>query len=202
MIDRRAMTENNDNTILTGIARTLIALTLLGLVGAYTYAVITGRIAATQRIDATHFVAIVVVLVVCTVLLFPGFTSRIKTLELQGFKLELEKVRERQRRQELELEDIRLLIPLFLPEPERKHLTDLASGNTDITGSDRRRAELRKLTSLGLVRRKAGINIGDLTDGTTRPLSELLEITPLGEQWVRRLADLDAQRRETSIDPG
>jgi len=196
------MAENNDDTILTGIVRALLAMTLLGLVGAYTYAVISGRIAAAQRIDATHFMAIVVVLVVCTVLLLPGFTSRIKTLELQGFKLDLEKVREWQRRQELELEDIRLLIPLFLPEPERKHLTDLVSGKTDITGSDRRRTELRKLTSLGLVRRRAGINIGDLKDGTTLSLSELLEITPLGEQWVRRLAELDAQKRETSMDLG
>jgi hypothetical protein len=108
--------------------RVLIAVFLLTLIGAYTYAVLAGVIGEKQRIDATHLAAILIVFTVCAVLLLPGLTSRIKTLELQGFKLDLERVRERQRRQEVELEDVRLLIPLLLPDAERKHLTDLAAG--------------------------------------------------------------------------
>jgi hypothetical protein len=180
------------------LTRAVVALVLVVLIGAYTYAVLTGRIAEPHRIDATHLVAIVLTLTLAAILVSPGFTERIKTFELQGFKLELEKVRERQRRQEVELEDIRLLIPLLLPDPERKHLIGLAEGNAEVEGSDRRRNELRKLTSLGLLRRKPGRNIGDLRDGQTMALSELLEVTLLGQQWVRRLAELEARKSAQS----
>jgi hypothetical protein len=66
-----------------------------------------------------------------------------------------------------------------------------------MTGSDERRAELRKLTSLGLLRRREGRSIRDLRDGETIAVSDLLAVTPLGEQWARRLAELDAQKRES-----
>jgi len=176
--------------------RVTAVVVLLILITAYTYGVITGSIDKADRIDGPHLIAILIVGLFCAALLSPGLLDRIKRLELQGFKVELEKVRERQRRQELELEDIRLLIPVLLPDPERKHLMELATGGAQIEGNDRRRSELRKLTSLGLVRRRPGRNIADLKDGQTLRTAELLEMTSLGEQWVKRLAELDAQRRE------
>ena len=178
--------------------RIVLVAALFVLVSGYTYGVLSGVIPPTQRIDATHLAVIVIGAVLCTVLLLPDIFSRIKTFELQGFKLELERVRERQRRQEVELEDIRLLIPLLLPDPERNHLLNLSRGSAEVAGSDRRRSELRKLTSLGLMRRKPGRNIADLKDGTTMNLADIVEITPLGEQWVRRLDELEAQKRDSS----
>jgi hypothetical protein len=177
------------------LLRVLAAALLLVLSAAYTRGVITGTIGKDQRIDATHLIALVMVVAVSLLLVLPDLTKRLKTFELQGFKLELEKVRERQQRQEVELEDVRLLIPLLLPDPERELLTDLATRTgTEITGGDRRRAELRKLTSLNLLRRNPGRNIGDLKDGQTMLLADLLHVTPLGEQWVRRLKQLEAQK--------
>ena len=178
------------------VGKVIVAIALLALIVAYTWGVVTGGIDAGRRIDATHMVAIVVVGLFCTALLSPKLLSRIKTLELKGFKLELDKVREWQRRQELELEDIRLLIAVLLPDAERKHLTQLAAGGAEVVGSDQRRTEFRKLTSLGLVKRKPGRNIADLKDGLAMRTTELLEITPLGEQLVRRLADLDTQKAD------
>src|SRR5206468_9799218 len=98
------------------LGRVIVAIALLALIVAYTWGVVSGGIDENRRIDATHMVAIVVVGVFCAALLSPKLLSRIKTLELKGFKLELEKVRERQRRQELEIEDIRLLIAVLLPD--------------------------------------------------------------------------------------
>jgi hypothetical protein len=189
--------EDSNESKATVAGRMIVAVALLTLLVGYTYGVVSGAIEEKRRIDATHLVAIVVVGLFCAVLLSPKLLKRIKTIELQGFKLELEKVRERQRRQELEIEDIRLLIPVLLPDPERKHLTELSAGGAELAGNDRRRSELRKLTSLGLVRRKPGRNIADLKDGQTLSTATLLEITPLGEQWVRRLAELEAQKHET-----
>lgn len=193
------MAENAGSRRIAGW-RVALAAVLFALVSAYTYGVIVGAIPEKQRIDATHLVVIVVVVSSCALLLLPDIFGRIKTFELQGFKLELERVRERQRKQELELEDVRLLIPLLLPDPERNHLMNLARGTSDVVGSDRRRTELRKLTSLGLMRRKTGRHIADLKDGETLDLAEILEITPLGEQWVRRLQELEAQKHDSARD--
>src|SRR5437870_1296058 len=68
------------------LGRVIVAIALLALIVAYTWGVVSGGIDANRRIDATHMVAIVVVGVFCAALLSPKLLSRIKTLELKGFK--------------------------------------------------------------------------------------------------------------------
>lgn len=84
--------------------------------------------------------------------------------------------------------DLRLLLPVLIPEAERKHLFNLADGRTNgYKGGGTVRAELRHLRSMGLIRKHTDRNIGDLKSDGVYDLADILELTDLGRQWVERL---------------
>jgi Predicted nucleotide-binding protein containing TIR-like domain len=84
--------------------------------------------------------------------------------------------------------EIDLMLPLVLPEPQRKHLINLAKGNTKgYTGRDSLRSELRHLRSMGLVQKLPGRNIGDMKSGMVCDLADYVELTDLGKRWAERL---------------
>jgi hypothetical protein len=113
-------------------------------------------------------------------------------LEVHGVKVEMEKVRERQLRQEVELEDLRLVIPLLLPESEQKHLRHLAVGTGSMyTGKESLRSELRRLRSIGLIRSRTGHSISQMRDGVGFVLQDHVALTDLGRRWAERLAELE-----------
>ena len=86
-------------------------------------------------------------------------------------------------------DDIGLMLPLVIPEPERKHLLNIAHGKTQgYKGRGSLRSELRHLRSMGLIQKCSGRNIGDLTSGNVHDLAYFVELTDLGKQWVAKLA--------------
>ena len=84
------------------------------------------------------------------------------------------------------------LLPVLIPEPQRKHLFNIADGKTKgYKGGGTVRAELRHLRSIGLIRKHADRHIGELKSDGTYDLAEILELTDLGRQWVARLRGND-----------
>ncbi len=123
---------------------------------------------------------------------------KIKTLSFGDVKLEmLEKVKERQVRQEEKLDDLDLILPLLLPDKERKHLINLDEGRTkDYEGNKNVRHELRRLRSIGLISMKKGY-IADIKDGMKFNLANHVELTPLGRRWTKRIGEIE-DRSDTS----
>ena len=175
------------------IVRIATALVVLLVVAIYAYAIVGGHVPKDRRLDGID-VTIIALASLCSVLILqPNVLARLRLLELKGFKIELlEKVRERQLQQEVELEDIRLIIPLLLPETERKHLRNLSSGAaTSYRGNNALRAELRRLRSIGLIRTRGNHAIGEIKDDVVVGLPDYVELTNLGQRWARRLAELE-----------
>lgn len=171
----------------------LILMTLL-----YVYGVITGRIPDKQRIDAVTLCVIATGLLASYFLIRPAALDRVKKLELKGFKLEmLEKVKEKQAEQENRLDDITLALPLLLPKSLQKHLLDLANKkNIDYKGSHTIRAELRRLREAGLIKSFPGVHISKLADNEVVDITTLLEITPLGKRWVKRISEIEEAEKD------
>lgn len=117
---------------------------------------------------------------------------QIKTLSFGDVKLEmLEKVKERQAQQEEKLDDLALVLPLLLPDSERKHLVNLAEGKTkNYKGNKSLRDELRRLRSIGLISMKKGY-ISDIKDGVSFNLADHVELTSLGKRWVKRIGEIE-----------
>ena len=85
-------------------------------------------------------------------------------------------------------DDIGLVLPVLIPEPERKHLLNIAHGKTqEYQGRGSLRSELRHLRSIGLMRTHHGRHIGDLTSGDRHDLADIVELTDLGKEWVAKL---------------
>ena len=170
-----------------------IAIAVGLLIATYTLLVVTGLVPKDQRVDTVGLAIIVVGALCCVVLLKPNLTDRLRLLEVKGFKVELlERMQERQIRQENELEDIRLIFPLLFRDSERKHLSNLARDKTaGYHGGGPLREELRRLCSIGLLHRRGGHHIGELRSEVVFDLSDYVELTDLGRRWVHRLAELD-----------
>ena len=175
------------------LTRRLIAVLIVVVIGAYSWGVVSGRVHSDNRLQLADLALIALAFGACSLVLNPKLTSRLRAIELQGFKVELlERVRERQLQQAQDLEDIQLIIPLLLPETERKHLKNLARRTTaGYKGNHALRTELRRLRSIGLVRTRSNRAIGDLGDGAVVDLVDYLALTDLGERWARRLAELE-----------
>lgn len=86
------------------------------------------------------------------------------------------------------IDEIGLVLPLVIPEAERKHLLNIAEGRTQgYKGRGSLRSELRHLRSMGLIQKRPGRHIGDLESGGVHDLAEVVELTDLGRKWVAKL---------------
>ncbi len=187
-----------------GRSRLLLALVCGALAIGYAVSIVFGVIPPDQRLDATALVALALATAVTVLILSPGVLGRFKSFELQGFKLEmLERVKDRQVQQEERLDDIALMLPLLFPERERTHILNLAAGRTDkYKGSHDVRVELRRLNSIGLLRKHPSRHIRELADGIELDLSALVELTPLGARWARRLKEIEATEKADNSQTG
>jgi hypothetical protein len=156
----------------------------------YTFGVIFGFIPAGQRIDAIHLGLLAVVALAIVVLLWPEAFGRVKAVELPGVKVELLELKEKQVEQRLQLEDVKLIIPLLLPEPERKHLLTLVRNPlTKYKKGSIVQDELRHLRSLGLIRMRENRTVGGLPNEFE--LADHFELTDRGKRWVARYGELE-----------
>lgn len=182
--------------------RRVLAIVICTLILGYTVGVVSGHIPNERKIDAVHLAIIALGLLAVIIVLRPETFERLKLLEITGFKLEmLERVREKQARQESQLEDITLMLPLLLPEKERKHLLNLDRGRTSgYEGNGSLRAELRRLRSISLIRMLNGRHIGHLTNGSIFDLADYIQLTELGKRWVRRIEEIEKTETSSDVD--
>jgi hypothetical protein len=64
-------------------------------------------------------------------LIYPAVLGRLHSIEGAGIKIEL--LEERQKQQQLQLDEFALILPILLPTFERKHLLNLASEGPRVT---------------------------------------------------------------------
>lgn len=85
-------------------------------------------------------------------------------------------------------DNLEMMLALVILEPERKHLLNIASGRTQgYKGRGSLRSELRRLRSMGLIRKHTELHIGDLKSGDVYDLADFVELTDLGRQWAAKL---------------
>lgn len=85
-------------------------------------------------------------------------------------------------------QDLWLLLPVLIPEPEQKHLLNIADGKTKgYKGRGTLRSELRHLRSMGLIKNHADRPIGELKSEGVYDLADIIELTDLGRQWAATL---------------
>ena len=85
-------------------------------------------------------------------------------------------------------QDIGLVLSVLIPEPEQKHLLNIADGKTrGYKGGGIVRSELRHLRSIGLIRKHGGRNIGELKSDGVYDIADIVALTDLGRQWAAKL---------------
>ena len=170
------------------------AFLVLLFVAGYTAAVLLG-LPKERRIDASTLGVIGIGSLIAVVLLRPDIVDRVTRLEIAGWKFDIEKKQEKQDKQ---LNDIQIILPILLAESERKHLLNLASQNTKpYKGNQDVRTELRRLRSLKLIRMKPNQEIGRMGDGKEVDLSDFVELTELGQHWASRIKEIEAEAAKT-----
>jgi hypothetical protein len=118
---------------------------------------------------------------------------QLKSLSFGDYKVEmLERVREKQARQEDQIEDITLMLPFLIPANERAHLINLAEDRTKgYKANHPVRSELRRLRFLKLIRMRPDQHVGYLKDGLPFDLAAYVELTDLGKRWVKRIQQIE-----------
>jgi hypothetical protein len=168
------------------------------LVAIYTVGVLSGWIPAERRLDAVHLAILVAAVLCVAFLLRPGALDRISLVEMQGFKFQLSAMQQQQVKQKRDLEFIRLVLPLLLPESERNHLLSLKTGQTyPKKGSHDLRTELRHLRSIGLLEMVAGHVVGEAKDGIDVDIAKVVSLTPNGKAWVDVITESEKPAQET-----
>jgi hypothetical protein len=165
------------------------------VISTYTLGIVFGYVPKNRQLDGSALTLIVVALLAILILLHPDVLSRLKVLEALNFRVELSEVKEKLARQGDDLTVIRMMLPFFLPNNERRHLTNLARHQTaSYQGGNPLRDELRRLRSIGLIRmRGPDRHIGQMTSGTTFDLADFVELTSIGEYWARRIDEIQKE---------
>jgi hypothetical protein len=111
-----------------------------------------GIIPQGHGIDSVTLVIIALAVGGILLLLNPKALDRLKLFELGIFKLELlEQVKDKQAKQESQLEDISLIIQALLPDTEQGLLKALANKETEREGSPTLRASLLLLRRMRFI---------------------------------------------------
>lgn len=169
----------------------LIGLLILVLLAVYTAAVVRG-LPKDNRIDASTLGVISVGILIVIICLKPEIFDRVARFEAAGLKVEM--IEKRQEKQDQQLNDIQLILPILLPEAEQKHLLNLASGGpVNEKGNHDLRTQLRRLRSLKLIRMVPGKEVNQITNDLTVDMRQFVGLTELGEHWVSRIQEIEAE---------
>jgi hypothetical protein len=166
----------------------------------YTTAVLFGRISNEQKIDTINLALIALVLLALLVLSRPKMFERLSLVEILGIKLQLNRVLEAQAQQQTQLQDISLILPLLIPESERKHLAELGNNKRSLYhGSSSLVQELRRLRSIGLV---TGQGIHRLERMRDFYLGEHVKLTEFGRLWLDRINEIEKPQKPDEASKG
>ena len=119
---------------------------------------------------------------------------QMKSLSFGQLKVEMiERLRERQAKQEERLDDIGLILPLLLPDSELIHIKRLSLGETTgYVGNHALRTELRRLRSIGLISMKPNREVSQIRDDKRVDLTDYVELTQLGRRWASRVREIES----------
>jgi hypothetical protein len=121
-------------------------------------------------------------------------------VEILGIKLQLDRVMERQAQQQTQLQDISLILPLLIPQSERKHLAELGSNQKNLyQGCSSLVRELRRLRSVDLV---TGQAIHRLEHMSNFYLDRYIKLTEFGKRWVDRINEIEKAEKPKEGDQG
>jgi hypothetical protein len=169
------------------LIRLLIAIAVVLAAVAYIVGLFAGWIPA-QRLTGPDVGLIVVALVVASLLLRPDVLHYFSRIKLGIFEADLRDLREGQKVQGKELDDVRLVLSLLLQREERNHLENLAKPEpASYDGNRGVRGELRRLRTLGLIENKTDRHIAELKDGTKRDLKTIVQLTKRGKDYLERV---------------
>lgn len=191
MVSKSMSKQSSDRNFLRLFFAVVLAISSLY----YTVLVVTGQIPESQQLSATHVALLVFVTIGVVLLISPQSLSRLRLLELSGFRLELERVMDKQNKQGQALDTISLVLPLLLPETERAHLVNLAEGRTEnYQGGHALRSELRRLRSLGLLVMTGKGYVAELKGDKRFDLADYVELTDLGKRWANQISRLEEKQ--------
>lgn len=183
-------TQPKTQKIFTGAAviRAVVAVAVVAAVLLYTVAAIFGRIP--QKLGLADIAIVTLSIGVAIVLLRPELLDRISHFKFGEFELDwLQKLKENQKKQGDELDDVRFVLTLLLQQNELEHLKNLESGNTLYHGNEALCTELRKLRTLGLIRNRKDQAIAPIASKRNFDLKDVVELTDRGRQYIQRLGE-------------
>jgi hypothetical protein len=174
----------------SSILRIAAAIGIMVAVFFYIRAILVGAIPERQKLGVAELALIFAAVLVVSSLMHPEFIDRLTRFKVGGVEVELEKLQRAQKIQRNELDDLRFVLTLLLRPSELQHLRDLEKGNTkNQVGSHTLRADLRKLRTLGLIRSSEGKKIAGLVDRANADLSQFVELTKRGRDYLERIGD-------------
>jgi hypothetical protein len=172
---------------------------LLGV--GYAASTVMGFVKETRKIDSVTL-AIIVLAVVAAILLWnPETFTRLRLFQGFGLRLELGDVKQRQDKQESQLRDIDLILPLLFRKTERGYLIDLGQDTGKTYKADHTlRTELRRLRSVGLIKMLPDKHIGQMEDKSNCKLKDYVGLTLLGGHWARKLNEVEKAEKVDEVN--
>ena len=138
---------------------------------------------------------IILAAVVAGILLRPELLDRISHFKFGELELDwLQKIEADQKKQRVELDDVRFVLTLLLQQNELEHLKNLENGKTQYQGNDAVCAELRKLRTLGLIRNQKDRAMSETAVKRSFDLKDIVELTDRGRQYLERFGEYQEKR--------
>jgi hypothetical protein len=157
--------------------------------------IVSGVIKPNDRLNAAEILLLVLAGLLIAFLLTPNFLERVTKLKFSDFEIELDRIQRDQQQQQKDLDGVRFVLSLLLKNEELAHLRNLKSGNVrDYMGNASVRAELGKLLDLRLIERMPGRGLRQIRDNVQFTLSDIVHITPQGESFLKRSAELSPEK--------
>jgi hypothetical protein len=181
------------------IVRYAVAAGIVLLVSAYLIALVAGFIPETQQIDFPALIFLLAGVGAAILVLDVELLGRVRIFQVASLRIELDQLRRRQEVQSDRLEVMQLLLPLLIPEAERKHLLNLHHGEgKDYLGSDILRQELRRLRYVRLIDSRQPV--ANIKDGKKIDLADFVALTPLGIRWASEIEGMQSPKQDAAGD--
>jgi hypothetical protein len=152
-----------------------------------------------QRLQPLELSVFLIVAMVVLFVAFPQIADRVLSVKVaKVLEIELAQVRKQQTEHGIQLDSIRFIVPLLIPEVKRRHLINLYEKKTTYRGSQPLRTELRDMRAAGLVRVPRGKTVHEISDNRDVDLSNYVELTDVGAFWAKESQKLEQKLAEAA----